>query len=516
LGVSASAEAAPAVATAPEAPSPHLERQVGVGAAWKLVGQAGIQGIRLITVAVLARLLLPADYGAAAIAIALAAFAPTVADMGMGTALVQTGQATRVARSTVFWASLAFGVSLSALVAVAAGPVGVLLGDPRVGTMVAVGGMTFAICAVASTTQAMFIREMRFRTVELRYWLALVLASAVAVVAAVAGAGPWALVLQQLVLLGTFAAALWWGAGWRPTLEFSPTVFRELGSFAIRVGGGRWARLAELLVLSLLIGKLLGLPQLGAWTFAMSTVVLPLTVIAIPIAEVLFSAFSRLRGEPDRIAALWLEGLRFLTAVVLPLLVGLVVVAPDLIPVVFGSHWRVAVGIVQILSVYVIMRSLQAWSSVVMDAVGRPQVTLWTQLAALCVTPIGVVVGSQWSVEAVAVGFVLSQLVAVEIPMLIIVLSELRVSLATVAARLLGVVGATLVMAIACVLGRATLSSLGVGIAGRAALTIMLGLLVYAVALWQLAPDIGRRALSLGRQALAKALDFRHRRVVRA
>ena len=503
--MSATAEAATAVAPGSGAPSPHLERQVGLGAAWKLLGQVAIQAIRLATVAILARLLVPADYGAAAIAIAIAAFAPTVADMGMGAALVQTDVATRVARSTVFWASLACGVTLSVLTAIAAGPIGEFLGDPRVGEIVAVGGLTFAICAVSATSQAMFTREMRFRSLELRYWLAHVTGSAVAIAAAFMGAGAWALVLQQLALLSTFAAALWWRAGWRPTLEFSRPVLRELGAFALRVAGGRWARLAELLVLTLLVGKLAGVPELGAWSFAMSTVILPLSVIVIPIAEVLFSAFSRLRDERERIAALWLQSIRFLAAVILPLLVGLVVVAPDLIPVAFGAHWHVAVGIIQVLSVYVIVRSLQSWSSIVMDAVGRPQVTLWTQLAALCLTPIGVVVGSRWSVEAVAIGFVVSQLVAVEIPLLIIVLSELRVSLATLAARLFGVVVATAVMAAACLIGRAALVELGIGAAGRAASTIALGLLTYGVTLWLVAPDIRRRALSLGRGALARA-----------
>jgi O-antigen/teichoic acid export membrane protein len=508
--MTATAQAAPAVG-APDAPPPNLERQVGVGAAWKLVGQAGVQCIRLVTVAILARLLVPADYGAAAIAIAIATFAPTVADMGLGAALVQTRDATRVARSTAFWATVVFGTTLSALVAVAAGPVGEFLGDPRVGTIVAVGGLTLAICALGSTNQALFIREMRFRTVELRYWLALVVASAVAISAAVLGAGPWALVLQQLALLGTFAAALWWRSDWRPTLEFSLGAFRELASFAVRVAGGRWARLAELLAITLLVGKLVGVPALGAWSFAMSTVILPLTVLAIPISEVLFSACSRLHGDRARIAALWLTSIRFLAAVILPLLVGLIIVAPDLIPFVFGAHWHVSVGIVQVLSVAVIIRCLQAWGSVVLDAIGRPEVTLWTQLGALCLTPIAVVVGSHWSIEAVAVGFVLSQLIAVEIPVLTVVLSELGVAPRRLARRLLGVATATLVMAIGCVVARAGSAALGMGIGGRASATIVIGACVYTVALWVLAPDIGRRAMSVARRALATAVAFRRR-----
>jgi O-antigen/teichoic acid export membrane protein len=166
----------------------------------------------------------------------------------------------------------------------------------------------------------------------------------------------------------------------------------------------------------------------------------------------------------------------------------------------------VSVGIIQILSVYVIIRSLQSWSSVLMDAVGRPEVTLRTQLAALCTTPLAVVIGAQWGIEAIAIGFVLSQLMAVEIPMLIITLNELRLSLRSVAARLYGVAGATLVMAIFCLVEREVLSAWGVGLHGRAALTVASALLVYATALWWLAPDVIRRAIALGRRLAAKAV----------
>ena len=104
-----------------------------------------------------------------------------------------------------------------------------------------------------------------------------------------------------------------------------------------------------------------------------------------------------------------------------------------------------------------------------------------------------------------AVSFVVSQLIAVEIPILILVLSELRVPAKTLAARLSGVAAAAIVMAAACLLARLALSSLGMGLSGRAALTIAFGLLVYALALWWLAPDIGRRAVDFGRRLVARS-----------
>ena len=276
----------------------HIERSVRTGVLWKFVGQIGVQGTRFVTVAVLARLLEPADYGSAAVAVALATFAPTVGDMGMGAALVQTDRATPRVRSTAFWGSLAFGVSISALFVVFAVPVGQFLDDPRIGTMVAVGALTFAIYSLGSTSHATFMRAMNFRTIELRYMLALVVAGVLSIIAAAAGLGAWALVTQQIALITTFVAALWWRAGWHPTFEFSGETFRQLSRFAVQIAGGRWARLIELLVLSLLIGKLVSLSGLGAWTFAWSTVILPLVVIAIPIAEVLFCGVLETAGRP--------------------------------------------------------------------------------------------------------------------------------------------------------------------------------------------------------------------------
>jgi PST family polysaccharide transporter len=495
--------------TAPETTSQpdgtlHVERSVRTGVLWKFVGQIGVQSTRFVTVAVLARLLEPADYGSAAVAVALATFAPTVGDMGMGTALVQTDRATRRVQSTAFWGSLAFGVSISALFVVFAGPVGQFLDDPRIGTMVAVGALTFAIYSLGSTSHATFMRAMNFRTIELRFMLALVVAGVLSIIAAASGLGAWALVLQQVILITTFVAALWWRAGWRPTFEFSGETFRQLSKFAVQIAGGRWARLIELLVLSLLIGKLVSLSGLGAWTFAMSTVILPLVVIAIPIAEVLFSAFSRLRGDRDRIAALWLDSVGLQAAVILPLLTGLVVVAPDLIPLVFGEQWHVSVTIIQILSIYVIIRSLQSLNSIVLDAAGRPQVTLWTQLAALALAPLAVIIGAQWSIEAIAVCFVLGQVIAVEIPSFVFVLSELRVTLRKVASHLSGIAAATAIMAVACLVTRFGLSALGLGMAGRTVLTIALGVVTYPVALSYFAPETSRRAFGLVKRILGQ------------
>ena len=492
-----------------------MERQVGIGVTWKLVAQVAVQTLRLGTVALLARFLTPADYGAAAVAVAFAQFAPTVSDMGIGAALVQRKVADGVVRSTAFWASIAFGVGLSIIAAALSKPIADLMGEPEVAGMVAVGGLTFAVYSVGAANQAVFTREMRFRTIEVRNWLALLAGGVVAVILAALGAGAWALVAQQIVFITALVIAFWWRPGWRPTFEFSRTTFRDLASYAFRIAGGRWARLIELLVLTTMIGSLASVAELGAWTFAMSMVILPLTLIAIPIAEVLFSAFSRLRTEPERMSALWLHSIGYLAAVLLPLLLGLMIVAPDLVPLVFGERWTVSVHIVQILSVYVLIRGLQSWGNVLLDAVGRPEVTLWTQFGSLCLTPIAVVVGVHLGgVEGVAACFVAGQLIAVEIPIFTIVFRQLRLPAKAVAGSLAGVAAAAAVMAAACLAARSAMESVGVPMAGRAALTIAVGAAVYLPALWYLAPHVSRTVIAGARNRVTRFIKARRARPV--
>ena len=448
-----------------------MEQSLRVGILWKFAGQLGVQTTRFLTVVVLAHLLDPADYGAAAIAVVLASFAPTLSDIGMGSALVQTSRESQALRSTAFWSSIVFGLAMTGLIMILAFPVGWFLDDPRIGTMVAVGGLTFALYSFGSTSQAMFMRTMNFRTLELRYVLSLVVAGAVAIAGAAGGLGPWALVAQQVVIAGAFAGMLWWRPAWRPTFSFSRTAFRQLFGFAIQIAGGRIARLVELAVISLLIGKLVGISELGTWGFSMSTVILPLTVIALPIAEVLFAAFSRLQGERERIAALWLDSIGLLAAVILPLLAGLIVLSPDVIPLAFGSQWKVAVPVTQILCAYVMIRTLQSWNSIVLDAAGKPQVTLWTQTAALGLVPVAVVIGARWGIEGVALCFVVAQLIAVEIPSFICMLAELRLRPGLVVARLWGVALATLAMAVSCLVTREALADQGVQVVAKVVLS---------------------------------------------
>src|SRR5262249_11285634 len=149
-----------------------------------------------------------------------------------------------------------------------------------------------------------------------------VVAAAAAITAAALGAGPWALVLQQVVLTATTSALFIIGARWRPSFQFSRSSFRSLTRFAAPVTGGTLCNVVQPLIISLLVGHLVGVHELGVWSLSMAVVVIPATLFSYPIARVVYAAFARMRDQPERIAHVWLNGFVTLAAVALPALFG--------------------------------------------------------------------------------------------------------------------------------------------------------------------------------------------------
>ena len=254
------------------------------------------------------------------------------------------------------------------------------------------------------------------------------------------------------------------------------------------------------LVAALFIGRLLGIDQLGIWTFSMATVIIPISLIVGPLTRLLYAAFARMRDDPRRMAEVWLNATGLLGAVALPMILGLIAVAPDAIPLAFGRQWTAAVPVVQILCVFVIARALQAWNTSVIDAAGKPHISMFSMAAVLLVLPLAIWLGSWFSIEGVAFFYVLTVLLFAELPSFVFTTRELGVRPRTVVARLGGVFICSLLMCGAVTLLRLALEREGVAVGARLSLSIAFGLVFYAGCLRFLAPGIFRQLIAMARR----------------
>jgi O-antigen/teichoic acid export membrane protein len=390
----------------PEQRSHELPDLVIRGVGWTTASQGAIQVLAFVTAIVIARFLTPFEVGLAAEAIVFASLALVIVDFGFASVLVQRPTLTEDDRSTAFWAGMFLGVALTLIGVGLSWPIAALYGEPEVQPLFAVLSLAFLFTAPGIVQGALLTRELAFKSLEVRTIAATVLSSATGITLAIAGSGPWAIVAQDLVITGVSTLLLWWASPWRPQLRFSIRSLRGMAGYTGNVFGTRVLAWGTINLDNFLIGRFVGAAPLGAYAMAYSVMLTPVNRIAAPITHVFFPAFSRLR-EPAQIAVMWLRANRMVALVVVPLMLGLIAVAPDFVHAVFGEKWNAAVPVIQILAPVGMIQALLALNIVILQTLDRTS-TLFRFTAALsALTVISFAAGLPWGIEGVATGYLI-------------------------------------------------------------------------------------------------------------
>ena len=176
-----------------EGPPPGLRKSVTGGVRWRLVGQATAQATSAGASIVLAHLLTPYQFGLAGMAMVFVGLGATFGDLALSAALIQRHDLREEDRSTAFWTNAAAGTLLM-LVGIGISPlVADFFGQPSVAPLFAGASVLFLLWSLSSTQNALLVREMNFRGLEIRVIVAGFAGATAAVLLGVAGAGAWAL-----------------------------------------------------------------------------------------------------------------------------------------------------------------------------------------------------------------------------------------------------------------------------------------------------------------------------------
>ena len=465
----------------------ELQGLVVRGVGWMMASQGATQIVGLVTSVIVARLLGPREVGLAAEALVFGSLALVIVDFGFASVLVQRPALSEEDRSTAFWAGVALGVTLMVIGIGLSWPIAEIYGEPRVQPLFAVLSVSFLFVAPGIVQGALLTRELKFRSLELRTIVATVVSCTVGISLAVAGFGPWAIVAQDLAITAVSTALLWRASSWRPRATFSTASLRHMAAYTGNVFGTRVLGWATLNLDNFLIGRFLGAAALGNYAIAFSLMVAPVKRVATPVTQVFFPAFSKMR-DPDRIAAAWLRATRMIAFVVVPVMLGLIVVAPDLVDALFGSEWHASVPVIQILAPVGLIQALVALNTGILQALDRTR-TLFRFTAVLSGATIAAfAAGLPWGIEGVAIAYLLVTL-ALQPVFLRLTAAAVGVSLLDWLRSIQGVVEAGLAMLAVTFLCHELVDEAG-GPWLRLAVIVAVGALTYLpLVLWR-APEV--------------------------
>jgi O-antigen/teichoic acid export membrane protein len=383
-----------------------LGDRAAAGVLWTVLQKWVVRLGGLITVAILARLLVPEDFGVVAIAMTVIPLIYLLSDLGFSTYVVQVEDASQRVLSTAFWYSAAAGVLLAGGLVAFAPILAAALSLPAVAPVLVCLSPAVLFVALASIPTALLRRRLAFRALALQSFVAGAIGQVTAIAVALIGWGVWALVLQLLVNQAVVLVCAWWSARWRPSLRFSRSEFATMFRFGTNVVGVELVALARLWAETAIVVTTLGVATLGFLNIAQRLIQATHDLSAAAILPVSTVVFSQIRSTVERLRGGYLRALSLSYVVVVPVMVFVAVGAPHIVPLMFGGQWGPSIVPAQALAVAGIMTLGAMLDNGLFYGVGKPGRWLVYAIGVDLLTVATTLFASRYGLVGISVGFV--------------------------------------------------------------------------------------------------------------
>ena len=375
------------------------------GVVWLTAQKWAVRLFGFVTIAILTRLLSPADFGTLAAASTVLPFFYLLADLGFAAYIVQAERVTDRLLSTAFWFSISAGTVLCGLLWLSAPVMGAIFANDDVIPVLRVLSLWVIITAFGSVPMALMRRQMRFGVIAAQGAAAAVVAQIVAIVLAFGGFGVWALVAQSLVAAALTTILICCSSSWRPRWILDFGELGRLSRFGGKVMGVEFVAMSRAWGEAAITSAVLGPAALGAQSVAQRLVQIVQDLTGSAIVPVTNVAFAKLRDDVDRLRAAYMRALKLVFLVLsLPLTV-VAVCAPILVPLLFGAGWEQSIPVAQVLALAGVL-AVAAWlDHGLFYGIGQPGTWFVYALIIDALTVVATAVTARWGLVAIAFGF---------------------------------------------------------------------------------------------------------------
>lgn len=456
-----------------------LRKKTISGALWKFGERTIYQIANFIVSIILARLLLPEDYGIIALVSVFITICDKLVVSGFATSLIQKKDADNLDFSTVFFFSVAMALVLYAALFFSAPLIADFYSAYDRAMLIAVirvMGIQILATAVNSVQSAYVSNTMQFKKTVPSTIIATTLSAAVGIWMAYAGYGVWALVAQYCVNVVTVMVVLWIVVRWRPDFAFSMQRFKSLFSYGWKIFAASIIKVLYNDLRSLVIGKFYTAEDLAFYNKGQSFPQLVESNVSGTIESVLFPAISKRQTSREDMLAILRRAIKTSTYILMPLLAGLAAVARPLISLLLTDKWLPSVPYMQIICVTFMFMPIEIDNLQAIKAMGRSDIALKLEIIKKIIGVALLVVSIPFGVKMIAI----SLLVGAAINAIVDAIPNKRLLGYGVGRQVWDILPSLLMSAVmfACVY---PLSLLPIGRVAMLALQIATGVVVYVI-----------------------------------
>ena len=426
-----------------------IKDRVAKSVFWIVWSRGGVQLLSGISQIFVARFWLePSDYGLMAIVGVWTTTIGLLAEMGIGTAIIQFQDLTEEELNSCYWLMMAIGLSGYFGLFVSAPFIADWFNSPLLSDLLRFGGLTLPLIALIVVPDSLMRKRVQLDKIA-KIQLGGALAAIFTVVTmAASGAGVWALVSGPLVAQVVVYLSMLWVEPWRPGIRIGSTRLSEILHFSFSTLGSRFLFSLYNQVDLVLLGKLTGEATLGFYSYAKELAMLPVVRGSVVVNQLAFPVMAELQNDINAMRLSFMKGLRLVSGTFFPVCVGMALVAHDAVLVLLTEKWLPLVPMLQVLCVYGSIKSLDVLLPPVLYARFRHQFILFYTMALLVIMSIAFGLGAMWYG---AMGVVLSWIIVYPMIMMGLVkevLKELEMNLRAFFQQIGVAVIATLIMVV--------------------------------------------------------------------
>ena len=327
-----------------------------------------------IVTIILARLLVPADFGLMALATIAISFISLFQDMGLNAALIQCKDRIKEAANIVFWTNMGMGVLLYLMLFVSAPYIAIFFENKDVANILRVIGLTFLIIPLGSVPLVLLSKELEFRKLFYFDIIPAIVPGTISIIFAFSGYGVWALVYGSLSGRVLTVIAVWCLNNWRPVLRCDFSILKYLLRFGSYVSVESIQLWGLNTIDNIFVGRFFNSGQLGIYSMGFSIAFMLPSNILTPMSRLLFPTLSKLQDNIVDIQKVCLRVLKINTLISFPLGLFLILSADKLVPVFLGDKWVPIIPVIKLLAPYGMVASIVGFSTTVYKAIGRPDI----------------------------------------------------------------------------------------------------------------------------------------------
>ncbi|WP_251623404.1 lipopolysaccharide biosynthesis protein [Odoribacter lunatus] len=395
--------------------SSSLKQKTIVGIFWSCIERFSVQGIQFVIMIVMARLLLPSDYGMIGMLAIFIAVSQTIIDSGFSNALIRKTDRSETDYSTVFYFNIVVGLLLYGVLFLSAPLIAAFYDTPQLTVLTRVIGLNLFFNSLAVVQRAILTIKVDFKTQAKASFGAAVLSGGVGIAMAYAGFGVWALVMQTILngLMNTIL--LWIYSKWKPLRSFSWRSFRELFAFGSKLLVSGLLDTVFKNIYTIVIGKKFASTDLGYYTRADQFAQFPSSNLTGILQRVTFPILSEIQHDKERLASAYRKFLRLSAYVIFPLMTGLAALSYPVINCFLTEKWNIAAVLLQILCFSYMWYPVHAINLNLLQVEGRSDLFLkleiYKKVLSVCVLVVTIPLG----LMAMCWGTIVSSLLALVI-----------------------------------------------------------------------------------------------------